>query len=106
MENPLKNIQLKDWPDFLLAVSGASLCVSVIAILSGSALGASYALLFGGVFLFGVGGKIAHYKYRDPDIKGNINAWFTGWRHGLLADSFAIIGILLVFLAIYAFLHF
>lgn len=40
------------------------------------------------------------FIYRDSNIEGNINAWFAGWRHSFLADFFAFIGFLLIFLGI------
>jgi len=97
--NPFNNTQLKEWPDFLLAFSGVSFVVSLMAMFSGSSIGLPCALIFGGLVLFGVGGKVAHYRFRDSGIKGNGNAWFSGWRHSLLADSFAGIGVVLVLLA-------
>lgn len=104
VENPLRNIQLKIWPDFLMAAAGFLLVISVIiSLLAGSQLSGSCALLFGGGFLFGIGGKLAHYRYRDPNVKGNSNAWFAGWRHGPLADTFAGIGLILIVAAIFSF---
>lgn len=103
MENPFKNIQLKDWPDFLLAISGVTFVVSLIALFGGSSFAGLLVLTFGGLVLFGIGGKIAHYRFRDATIQGNSNAWFSGWRHSLLADCFAALGILLVVIAIIGF---
>ena len=74
LENPFRNIQLKDWPDFLLAVSGVSFVVSLIAFFGGSSSAVPFVLVFGGLVLFGIGGKIAHYRFRDGAIKGNSNA--------------------------------
>lgn len=100
VENPFKNIQLKDWPDFLLAISGVSFIVSLIALFGGSSFAAALVLVFGGFVLFGIGGKAAHYRFRDSSIKGNSNAWFSGWRHSLLADSLAGSGVLLIVAAV------
>lgn len=99
MENPFRNIQLKDWPDFLLAITGFSFVISLIALFGGSAFAGLFVLAFGGLVLFGIGGKVAHYRFRDATIKGNSNAWFPGWRHSLLADCFAGLGMLLVIVA-------
>lgn len=103
MENPFKNIQLKDWPDFLLAITGVSFVTSLIALFGDSSFASLFVLTFGGLALLGIGGKIAHYRFRDPTIKGNSNAWFPGWRHSLLADCFAGLGILLVVVAVILF---
>ena len=103
MDNPFKNIQLKDWPDFLLAISGLSFVVSLIALFGGSSFADEFLLVFGGLVLFGIGGKVAHYRFRDAAIKGNSNAWFPGWRHSVLADSFAAFGVLLIVLAVIRF---
>ena len=103
LDNPLRNIQLKEWPDFVMAISGVSLVSSVVGMLSGVKLGYPCTLMFGGAFLFGLGGRIAHFKYRDASVKGNSNAWFSGWRHTTLADSFALLGVSMVLFAIYTF---
>lgn len=96
MNNPFTNIELKVWPDFLLAISGVLLVAAVVVMFAGNELALRLSLGFGGLVLFGIGGKAAHYKYRDPSIKGNSNAWFSGWRHSFLADIFAALGIVLV----------
>lgn len=85
----------------MLAISGTLLITSVAAMFAGKVLGYSLSILFGGFVFLGLGGKIAHYKFRDPKITGNSNAWFSGWRHSFLANIFAIAGISMIFLAIY-----
>ncbi|SER76142.1 hypothetical protein SAMN05421690_10691 [Nitrosomonas sp. Nm51] len=88
----------------MLAISGAPFVISIIAMYSGNELGKYLSIGFFGMVLFGIGGKIAHYKFRDPNINGNINAWFPGWRHSTLADSFAVFGISLMILCIVLFI--
>lgn len=87
----------------MLSISGASYVASLIALFGGSSFTSFFVLIFGGLVLFGVGGKIAHYRFRDATIKGNSNAWFPGWRHSFLADSFAVLGVLLVIISIIRF---
>lgn len=99
MNNPFRNIQLKDWPDFLLAISGVSFVLSLVALFGGLSIAAMIVPVFGGLVLFGIGGKIAHYRYRDASIIGNSNAWFAGWRHSFLADIFAGLGVFLILIA-------
>lgn len=96
MSNPFSGIELKTWPDFLLAISGALLVAATVAMFAGNELALRLSAGFGGLVLFGIGGKVAHYKFRDPTIKGNGNAWFSGWRHSLLADIFAASGVVLI----------
>lgn len=74
---------------------------AVIAMFAGNELALRLSLGFGGLVLFGIGGKAAHYKYRDGSIKGNSNAWFSGWRHSFLADTLAALSIVLVCLSIW-----
>jgi hypothetical protein len=100
MDNPLKNIELETWPDFLLAIAGLAFIISLTSLLSGSAVAAPTTLIFSGIFSFGVGGKISYYRFRDSNIKRNKNAWFSGWRHSLLADSFAVIGVVLIIIGL------
>lgn len=100
MENPLKSIELKTWPDFLLAVSGMAVMISLTALFAGSDHALIATILFAGIFLFGIGGKISYYRYRDSSVKGNMNAWFSGWRHSILSDSLAFIGIALIVLSL------
>ncbi|MEP2627445.1 MAG: hypothetical protein ABJP66_06585 [Hyphomicrobiales bacterium] len=102
MENPLKNIEFKVWPDYLLAVSALLLVISVGALFAGAPLGLPLSALFGGFFLFAIGGKIAHYKFRAPEAKGNANVWVSGWRHSFVADCFALLGVGLIVWAIWA----
>lgn len=104
MESPFKNIELKHWPDFLLAISGAAFLASLVALYSDVQIAKYLSIFFFGFVLFGIGGKIAHYKYRDPNIGGNVNAWFSGWKHSLLADSFALFGVILIVLSIACFI--
>ncbi|KKA43633.1 hypothetical protein [Salinivibrio sp. KP-1] len=66
MNNPFTNIELKVWPDFLLAISGALLVAAVVAMFAGNELATRLIFGFGGLVLFGIGGKAAHYKYRNP----------------------------------------
>lgn len=96
MNNPFSGIELKTWPDFLLAISGTLLVASVVAMFSGNDLALRLSVGFGGFVLSGIGGKIAHYKFRDSSVKGNANAWFSGWRHSFLADIFAVTGVALI----------
>lgn len=102
MESPFKSIKLKYWPDFLLAISGSAFVVSLVAMYSGIAFAQKLSVGFFGFVLFGIGGRIAHYQFRGPSIRGNNNAWFSGWRHSPLADFFAIAGIVLVAMACWA----
>ncbi|WP_440997545.1 hypothetical protein [Arhodomonas sp. SL1] len=101
MENPFKNIELKFWPDFLLAISGLAFVVSVAAMYSGATLARSLSVGFFGLVLFGIGGKISHHRFRDPNIRENSNAWFSGWRHSMLANLFAAIGVIIVLLSVW-----
>lgn len=102
MQNPLANIKLQSWPDFVLAISGTAFLVSLPFVL-GTCRAIALAVLFCGGFIFGLGGKIAHYRYRDSSVPGNANAWFPGWRHSLLADSLAMIGLVITFIGAYLF---
>jgi len=85
----------------MLAIAGPILVASIVAMYAGNDLAKAVSMVLGGTVLFGLGGKIAHYKYRDPNIKGNANAWFSGWRHSVLADGLAIVGFLLIGIAIW-----
>lgn len=104
MENPLKNIELKVWPDFLLAVSAVCLVMAVGSLLAGVPIALPLSPLFGGIFVFAIAAKISHYRFRDRSIKGNSNAWFSGWRHSVLADGLAVGGIGLIGWSIWLFL--
>lgn len=95
-----KNAKIQNWPDYWLVVSGVSLLIVLAGVAAGN-LEASWLELFGGLFLFGIGAKIAHYRARDSNIPGNV--WVSKWRHGLMADLFAIAGVGLVGLAAYQF---
>ncbi len=103
MENPFKNIQLKNWPDFLLAISGVSFVLVLGALVADQKLPGgtvAWAMLFGGLVIFGIGAQKAHYKTHIKNIKGNANVWVSKWRHSLLADAFAGVGLLLILFAI------
>jgi len=60
MLNPLKYIELKSWPDYMLAVSAVCLVMAAGALLSGASIALSLSFLFGGIFVFATAGKIAH----------------------------------------------
>jgi len=70
MENPLKNLPLQTWPDILLAVC-AVLCIAFVAGLSSVQVAKPLATLTAGLILFGIGGIICHYRFRDVSVKGN-----------------------------------
>jgi hypothetical protein len=107
MVNPFKNIELKNWPDYWLAVSGLGFIILLGALVAGKNQPGStvaWVILFGGLLLFGIGGKIAHYKAHIKGVEGNINVWVSKWRHGFLADTLAIIGIILIIYSVVTFL--
>ena len=107
MTNPFKNIPLKDWPDYWLAVTG----ISFIIILSGLAAGkefpggtVAWIILFGGLLLFGIGAKKSYYKAHIKGVEVNINVWVSKWRHGFLSNTFAVIGVCMVLFSLSIFL--
>ncbi|AUD78734.1 hypothetical protein CW740_05505 [Kangiella profundi] len=102
VDNPLKSLELKTWPDVMLAISSVPFLISFGAMFvdSTKAFAVPITILIAGILCFGIGAKLAYYRYRDSNIEGNINAWFAGWRHSFLADFFAFIGFLLIFLGI------
>ncbi|MDR4516628.1 MAG: hypothetical protein MRK00_04485 [Nitrosomonas sp.] len=109
MVNPFKNIQLKYWPDYLLAITGVSFLVLLVGMISGRQIPGGivyWVILFGGLVSFGIGAQIAHYRAHLKEIEGNINIWVSKWRHTILADSFAVIGVILVLYALGHFLGF
>lgn len=103
MDNPLKSLELKTWPDVMLAISSVPFLIAFSAIFAEStkALAIPIAILLAGVICFGVAGKVAYYRYRNSSIRGNVNAWFSGWRHSLLADSLALVGFLLIVFGVF-----
>lgn len=107
VENPFRNIQLKNWPDFWLAITGIAFVVVLTGLVAGQQLpggSATWVMLFGGFVMFGIGAQKAHYKAHLKGVEGNINVWVSKWRHSLLADLFAVIGVLLVLCAVVLFL--
>jgi len=107
MENPFKNIQLKNWPDYWLAVTGISFVILLGGLVAGQQLlggTVNWVMFFGGLILFGIGAQKAHYKAHINGIEGNMNVWVSKWRHSLLADVFAVAGLLLVLFAIAKFI--
>lgn len=101
MANIFANVRIQYWPDYLLVVSGTLLLASTTAMFSGIEYSGLVSLLLGGVFVFGIGAQIAHFRYRDKSVNGNANAWFSGWRHSFLADAFSLIGVAIVGVAAY-----
>lgn len=103
MVNPFKSIQVKVWPDFLLAISGSSFTILLIALatnkdLPGSTLG--WMVMFGGLVIFGFGAKKSHYKAHIKGIKGVKGIWVSKWNHSFLSDLFALIGVFLIIFSI------
>jgi hypothetical protein len=106
MSNPFQNIQLKNWPDYWLAVNGISFVLILGALVAGQELlgrTVTWVILFGGFLFFGIGAKKSHYKAHVKGVQGNMNVWVSKWRHSFLADAFAIIGIVLVTYSIVSF---
>ena len=103
VDNPLKSLELKTWPDILLAVCSIPFLLSFGAMFADSTknFAIPITLLVSGIMCFGLGGKLAHYRYRDSSVKGNMNAWFSGWKHSLMADGLAALGLALIGLGIY-----
>lgn len=107
MSNPFKNIQLKNWPDFWLAVTGPAFIIVLGALVTGKNIPGNtvtWVILFGGLVLFGIGAQKAHYKAHIKGVQGNMNVWVSKWRHSFLANTFAILGLALVLLAVWLFL--
>lgn len=103
MSNPFDNIQLKHWPDFLLALSGVSFTMAFWAliggiVLPGGTLGWVFALA--GVVSFGIAGKIAHYQRHDKAIY----KWVSAWRNNWLSNMFLIVTMLLLVSSVYVFI--
>lgn len=103
VDSPLKSIELKTWPDILLAICAVPFIIAFSAMFvdSTKTFAVSVTILVDGLLSFGLGGKIAYYRFRDSEIGGNMNAWFSGWRHSILADTLAILGVLLISLGVY-----
>ncbi|MBE9516435.1 MAG: hypothetical protein IME93_05605 [Proteobacteria bacterium] len=99
--NPFKNIRIKYWPDYLLAVVGTCTIAAVIAYLADSNRALPLMEIFGGLTLFGIGGEIAHYVYSKKGYGGMVSQHFSGWRHTLLADLFAVIGLVITCYGVY-----
>jgi len=91
----------KEWPDFVLVVAVGVLLLIVPHLFAGHRLAPGMAFLATGTFVFGLAGKLSFYKYRDPSVIGNTNAWFSGWRHSWIGNIFALIGITLIALGIF-----
>lgn len=91
----------KEWPDFVLVAAGCVLTLAVPSLFAGHRLAPGLALLATGAFVFGLAGKITFYKYRDPSVRGNINAWFSGWRHSWIGNIAALSGITLIVFGIF-----
>lgn len=107
MENPFKNIQLKNWPDYWLAVTGASFVILLGGLVAGQQLPGgtvNWVIFFGGLVLLGIGAQKAHYKVHIKDGEGNMNVWVSKWRHSIAADIFVIVGLLLVLFSIEKFI--
>lgn len=103
MENPYKNIQLKNWPDYWLAVTGFSFVIIFGGLVAGQQLPGgivAWVMLFGGLVIFSIGAQISHYKVHLKGIEGNMNVWVSKWRHNFLADALAVVGLLLVLCAL------
>lgn len=106
MTDPFKNIQLKDWPDFFLAISGTSFVLILGALVAHQNMPGgivNWLLFFGGTVLFGIGAKKAHYKARDINLPGNV--WVSKWRCDFLANTFALGGVALVLFGVLRFIE-
>lgn len=92
---------MKDWrwPDAWLAIFGTAL-VPVIGVAAADPSHQKLTFLAGvfGLVLFGIGAKKAHYVERDKSLPGSV--WVSKWRHGLLQNTFAALGIALVALSV------
>lgn len=88
--------RLKDWrwPDAWLAMFGTAIVpVSGFAAADPVPIKLSILMTLFGLVLFGLGGKIAHYIERDKTLPSNV--WFSKWRHGLMQNIFASVGLVL-----------
>ena len=102
MKNPFSNIELKTWPDFLLAISGISFVMTLGAMISGIYLPGGtlgWVALMAGVVLFGIAGKQAHYRRHDKKL----NKWISAWRFNALSNIFVFASLALILGAIYVF---
>ncbi|WP_115718825.1 hypothetical protein [Gallaecimonas mangrovi] len=102
MSNPFKNIELKYWPDFVLAISGISFVMVLGALIAGVTLPGGtlgWVLLFFGVIAFGVAGKHAHYRRHDKEI----HKWVSAWRASFLSNILVLVSLGLIGGAVYVF---
>lgn len=98
VKNPLEKLELKTWPDVLLAILAIPFLIAFGAIFleTTRSFATPITLIIAGIIFWGLAGKISYYRFHDKSIKGNMNAWFSGWRHSFLGDSIAVIGIALI----------
>lgn len=104
MSNPFSNIELKHWPDFVLAISGISFVMVLAALISstnlpGGTLG--WVTLMAGVVCFGIAGKHAHYRRHDKDI----HKWISAWRMSVLSNILVVIAFGLISGSVYIFVQ-
>ena len=107
MENPFKNIRLKHWPDYWLALTGPCLIIFLGALVANAEIPGNtvtWVILFSGMFIFGIGAQVAHYKIHLKGLEGNANVWISKWRHSFLANIFAVVGLSLILCAAAIFL--
>ncbi|MDO6725158.1 hypothetical protein Q4560_17970 [Celeribacter halophilus] len=89
----LKYMKLKAWPDYLFAVSASGLVVLVgIFQATETEFALSVFLLLLGMCLVSLAGKVAVYKAR-LSVDGNMNVWVERWRHGIVQDFIALLGL-------------
>lgn len=98
MKNPLEKLELKTWPDILLAMVALPFVISFGAMfpISTRSFAVPITLIVAGIVLFGIAGKLSYHRYHDKSTAGNSNTWVAGWRHSFLGNSIATIGISLV----------
>lgn len=102
MSDPFKNIELKYWPDFLLAVSGTFSVMVLGALIAGIVLPGGtlgWVLMFLGVVAFGIAGKNAHYRRHDKKI----HKWVSAWRPNFLSNIFILVSLGLIAGSVYVF---
>jgi hypothetical protein len=102
VKNPLEKLDLKTWPDVLLAIFVLPFTIAFTALFPETSrdFAIPIVLIISGMLFFGLAGKISYYRFRDNTIKGNSNAWFSGWRHSILGNSIALVGVAQVLLGL------